>query len=850
MVNFTIDQLREAMNNQQNIRNISVIAHVDHGKSTLTDSLLAKAGIISEDNSGKQRATDNRKDEQERGITIKSTGVSMLFDFNKNEENKEKEKDENVNLISNVEKEINNNKYLINLIDSPGHVDFSSEVTAALRVTDGALVVVDYVEGVCVQTETVLRQSLMELIKPVLVINKVDRAFFELKNDAESIYQNFQRVIESFNIVVSTYQKETMEDLQVDPQKGEVVFGSAYQGWGFSLTTIANIYNKKFGIKTEKILNKLWGNNFFNKTTNKFTTEREEEYPRAFCVYAIEPIIKLIDVIKKGNKTEILNYTENLGVKIQLEETIDEKSFFKQVMKKWINLADSLIELVVMHLPSPLTAQQYRTNYLYTGMQDDNLAKAMLSCNPDGPLMMFVSKMVPSPDGSRFYAFGRVFSGKVECSKKVKIMGPNYKPGKTDDVFEKTISSVVIMMGKKIETVTDVPCGNTCALVGIDQCLVKQGTVSDDKEANIIRSMKYSVSPVVRVAIAPKNPSDLTKLIEGMKRMAKSDPLVQVLTSEKENIIAGSGELHLEICLNDLYNEYTNQIEIIKSDPIVPYQESITEKSSQTCLAKSANKLNRLFINAEPLEEEIVEKIESGEFNVQSNDLKYIASTLQNEFGWDSHDAKKVWAFGLETCTNVVVDKTEGVQYLSTIKDSLISTFNWVSREGVLAEESLRGVRFNILDTSIHSDPSHRGSNQIVPASRRAFLSSELCAEPRLVEPIFLVDISCPTDSLGGVYQCINQRRGIVFSEEGISGTPMVMMKCFLPVSESFGFNGHLRNVTSGKAFPQMAFNHWEVINSNPFEENSTAMKIIKEIRKRKGIKTELPKLEDLVDKL
>ena len=172
MVNFTVDQMREIMDRQENIRNMSVIAHVDHGKSTLTDSLIAKAGIIAETKAGDARYTDTRADEQERGITIKSTGVSLYYDYD-------------------MQGQGESQPYLINLIDSPGHVDFSSEVTAALRVTDGALVVVDCVEGVCVQTETVLRQALQEKIKPVLMINKIDRNLLELQLDPESMYQGF-----------------------------------------------------------------------------------------------------------------------------------------------------------------------------------------------------------------------------------------------------------------------------------------------------------------------------------------------------------------------------------------------------------------------------------------------------------------------------------------------------------------------------------------------------------------------------------------------------------------------------------------------------------------------------------
>ena len=191
MPNFSVDEIRECQYKTDQIRNMSVIAHVDHGKSTLTDSLVCRAGIISADQAGNARATDTRADEQERGITIKSTGISLYYE-------------------SDIVNEVDKLGYLINLIDSPGHVDFSSEVTAALRVTDGALVVVDYVEGVAVQTETVLRQALLEKIKPVLMINKIDRAILELQVDGEYMYQNYLRVIENVNVIIATYEDGSM----------------------------------------------------------------------------------------------------------------------------------------------------------------------------------------------------------------------------------------------------------------------------------------------------------------------------------------------------------------------------------------------------------------------------------------------------------------------------------------------------------------------------------------------------------------------------------------------------------------------------------------------------------------
>ena len=235
------------MDKATNVRNMSVIAHVDHGKSTLTDSLLSKAGIISAAKAGDARATDTRADEQERGITIKSTAISLYGKLPDEEDLKDI-----------VGQKTNGTDFLINLIDSPGHVDFSSEVTAALRVTDGALVVVDTIEGVCVQTETVLRQALGERIKPVVIINKVDRALLELQVSKEDLYQSFSRTIESVNVVVSTYFDKTLGDVQVYPYKGTVAFGSGLHGWAFTVRQFAQRYAKKFGVDRNKMMERLW----------------------------------------------------------------------------------------------------------------------------------------------------------------------------------------------------------------------------------------------------------------------------------------------------------------------------------------------------------------------------------------------------------------------------------------------------------------------------------------------------------------------------------------------------------------------------------------------------------------
>merc|ERR1712002_1054641 len=432
MVNFTVDQVRECMDKKENIRNMSVIAHVDHGKSTLTDSLVAKAGIIAAAKAGETRATDTRKDEQDRCITIKSTAISMFFNMD------EKDMAFIKQPISKKKDGANEAGFLINLIDSPGHVDFSSEVTAALRVTDGALVVVDCVSGVCVQTETVLRQAIAERIKPVLLMNKMDRALLELQLDQEDLYLTFQRIVENVNVIIATYADDDgpMGIVRVDPANASVGFGSGLHGWAFTLKQFAEIYASKFGVDIDKLMKKLWGENFFNAKTKKWAKTKADDNTRSFCMYVLDPIYKMFDAIMNFKREETDKLLDRLELKAKMkheELSMEGKPLMKAVMRNWLPAGDTMFQMIVIHLPSPVTAQKYRAAALYEGPADDQSCVAMTNCDPTGPLMMYISKMVPTSDKGRFYAFGRVFSGKIATGQKVRIMGPNFVPGKKED---------------------------------------------------------------------------------------------------------------------------------------------------------------------------------------------------------------------------------------------------------------------------------------------------------------------------------------------------------------------------------------------------------------------------------
>ncbi|KAL1842186.1 hypothetical protein VTJ49DRAFT_5873 [Mycothermus thermophilus] len=844
MVNFTIEEIRALMDKPTNVRNMSVIAHVDHGKSTLTDSLLAKAGIISTGKAGEARATDTRADEQERGITIKSTAVSLYGSLPDEDDLKDI-----------VGQESNGKDFVINLIDSPGHVDFSSEVTAALRVTDGALVVVDTVEGVCVQTETVLRQALGERIKPVVIINKVDRALLELQVSKEELYQSFSRTIESVNVIISTYFDKALGNVQVYPEKGTVAFGSGLHGWAFTIRQFATRYAKKFGVDRNKMMERLWGDSYFNPHTKKWTKNGSYEgkrLERAFCQFILDPIFKIFSAVMNFRQDEVKTLLEKLNLKLPAEDRDKEgKQLLKSVMRTFLPAADCLLEMMILHLPSPVTAQKYRVETLYEGPMDDEAAIGIRDCNPQGPLMLYVSKMVPTSDKGRFYAFGRVFSGTVRSGLKVRIQGPSYTPGKKEDLFIKAIQRTVLMMGGKVEPIDDLPAGNIVGLVGIDQFLLKSGTLTTSETAHNLKVMKFSVSPVVQRSVQVKNAQDLPKLVEGLKRLSKSDPCVLCLTNESgEHVVAGAGELHLEICLKDLEEDHAG-VPLIISDPVVQYRETVSNKSSITALSKSPNKHNRLYMVAEPLDEELSNAIENGVINPR-DDIKVRARILADDYGWDVTDARKIWAFGPDTNgANLLVDQTKAVQYLNEIKDSVVSGFQWATREGPVGEEPMRSVRFNILDVTLHADAIHRGGGQIIPTARRVLYAATLLAEPALLEPVFLVEIQVPESAMGGVYGVLTRRRGHVFNEEQRPGTPLFTIKAYLPVMESFGFNGDLRQATSGQAFPQSVFDHWQVLpGGSPLDPTSKTGQVVAEMRKRKGLKIEVPGVDNYYDKL
>merc|ERR1712142_878915 len=650
---------------------------------------------------------------------------------------------------------------------------------------------------------------------------------------------------------------------------GTVGFGSGLHGWAFTLKQFAEMYAAKFAAKgnapmtpaehckkVEDMMKKLWGDRFFDPDTGKFSkTDKVDgkKLPRTFSQLVLDPIFKVFDAIMNFKKEETAKLIEKLDIKLDTEDKEKEgKQLLKAVMRRWLPAGEALLQMITIHLPPPVTAQRYRCELLYEGPGDDEAAMGIKNCDPKAPLMMYISKMVPTSDKGRFYAFGRVFSGTVGTGVKVRIMGPNFTPGKKEDLNIKPIQRTILMMGRYTEPIEDVPCGNIVGLVGVDQYLIKTGTISTFEHAHNMRVMKFSVSPVVRVAVQPKDPADLPKLVEGLKRLSKSDPMVQCSIEESgEHIVAGAGELHLEICLKDLEEDHAC-IPLKKTDPVVSYRETVSEMSYDTCLSKSPNKHNRLYMKAQPMPDGLADDIENGKVN-HRDDPKTRKQYLCDTYGFDATEAMKIWTFGPEsTGANIVVDVTKGVQYLNEIKDSVVAGFQWATKEGVLCDENMRSVRFNLHDVTLHADAIHRGGGQIIPTARRVLYACMLTASPSILEPVYLVEIQCPEQAVGGIYSVLNKKRGIVFEESQVTGTPMFVVKAHLPVNESFGFTADLRSNTGGQAFPQCVFDHWQDMPGDAMDAsgNSKPYNIVIDTRKRKGLKEGIPDLSNYLDKL
>ena len=723
------EQVLKIIKNKSQIRNFGVIAHVDHGKTTMSDSLLAHSGIIAPSAAGKALALDYMKEEQERGITIVQANVTLHY----------KQGDD---------------EYVINMIDTPGHVDFSGRVIRSLRAIDGSVVVCDAVEGIMTQTETVTRMSLEERVRPVLYINKIDRLIKELRLTPEAMQEKLANVVTSFNNLIDIYaEPEYKEKWKVSIQDGSVTFGSAKDKWGFN-----------------------------------------------------------VDIMKKKGvsfKDVITAYSDEGDVNALVEK---------------VPLAEAILGMVVKHHPPPHIAQKYRVPKIWKGDLDSDIGKAILNCDDNGPAVMMVVNMQMDPAAGPV-AIGRLFSGTLKDGDTVNLI---------DTHREARIQSVNFFMGNQREMVGELSAGNIPALLGLTEARAGQ-TLSTTKGIAVFEGIKYVSEPVVQMAIEPKHPKDLPKMIEILKRLTIEDPnlIIKINEESGETIMAGMGVLHLEIATNQIKEA---GLELVTSEPLINYRETITQPT-EPIMAKSPNRHNKIFMRVEPLEPEIAEMCRTGELG-EMKDKKEMTKILRDH-GWESDVAKKVMRF--DSRGNIMINGTKGVQFIDESSDSILSGFDDVMKEGPLAREQMRNCKFTFTHFVPHEDTAHRGLSQLGPASRRACLASVLLAQSVILEPILGIEVRVPQDLVGNVASVLSGKRGKVIDIQQKGVVSIVIGE--VPASETFDISQVMRGQTAGKAMWNTFFKAWSPI------PKSLVAQLIPDIRKRKGLSPEPPKAEEFIDR-
>jgi len=721
----TVDKIQELMHYPNQIRNIGTVAHIDHGKTTLSDNLIAGAGMMSEELAGEQRVLDYDPQEAARGITINAANISMIHHYNDKE-------------------------FLINLIDTPGHIDFSGEVTRAMRAIDCAIVLVDAVEGIMPQTETVLRQSLKEGVKPVLFINKVDRLIKELKLPPEKMQERFIAIIGEVNkIIESLAPKQFKQSWQVNVQNGSVCFGSAKHRWALSVPMM-----KKKNITLKDVITAYQGGDENWKTLGRSAT-----------------------------------------------------------------LHEAVLDMVIQHGPSPTKSQEYRIPIIWKGELESETGKNLLTANPNSDMIFVVTKVIVDPQAGEVFT-GRVFSGTLKKGQEVYLSAAKAK---------EKIQQVTIYKGATRLLIDEAPAGNIVGVVGLKNA--GSGETISEKQVIPFESIKHLFDPVVTIAIEPKNPQDLPKLITVLKDIAKQDPTVAISINEEtgENLFSGLGELHIEIWMYRILHD--KHLEVQQSQPIVVYRESVTKKFGPV-EGKSPNRHNKLYVTVEPLDKSIVDAIQSGtipEGKMKKKKDDVVAALI--EAGMDKDEAKSVMYVHKG---NIFVEATRGLVNLNEVIELVMEGFKLNVDAGPIVKEPCRGLKITLNDAKLHEDSIHRGPGQMIPCTRQAISNAMLLSGVVLFEPIQTIRIDAPAEYLNIVTKLIIGRRGQLLEtiQEGNHAT----VKAKMPVAEMFGFTSTLRSGTAGRGA-------W-FLSDQDFEKlpNSLQNDIVTKLRKRKGLPADLPR--------
>jgi len=649
-VYFDRNFMTDLMNYPEQIRNIAFVGHLHHGKTAFMDMLVLETHDLNDKldkRIGKRRDeqlryTDIHILERERGLSIKTAPMSLVLQGTKGK------------------------SHLLNILDTPGHVNFVDEVASSLRLVDGVVLVVDVVEGVQVNTEQIIKYAVLEDLPLTLVVNKMDRLILELKLPPTDAYFKLKHVIEEVNTVIENTVPGQGEKRRLSPEKGNVLFACSSMGWCFTLQSFARMYADTYpGINTLEFARRLWGDIFFNPKKRSFTRKPiEERAKRSFVNFILEPIYKLYSHTISESPEDLKDTLATLGIILKPSQyKTDAKVLLKLVCERFFGPANGFVDMVVEHVPSPIEAAEKKLKRYYTGPLDSKVARSMAQCDQDGPLVVQISKLFNTSDASGFQSFGRVMSGTAQSGQQVRVLGEGYSIDDEEDMSMATISDVWIAETRYNIPTDGVPAGNWVLLGGIDNSIVKTATIvppklQDDEDAYIFKPITHFTESVFKVAVEPINPSELPKMLDGLRKINKSYPLITTKVEESgEHVILGTGELYMDCVLHDLRRLYA-EMEIKVSDPVTRFCETVVETSAIKCYAMTPNKKNKITMVAEPLDSGIAEDIEKGRVSIK-DPIRKTGKFFEENYGWDLLASRSIWAFGPDDMgPNILQDDT------------------------------------------------------------------------------------------------------------------------------------------------------------------------------------------------
>jgi U5 small nuclear ribonucleoprotein component len=820
----------------ERVRNIAVVGNFHCGKTSFIDLLVLQTHptiTSKERNKGLSpvRFMDTHKLEIDREMTIKTAAITLMLPTTKDK------------------------SYILNILDTPGHTNFIDETTTAVNNSDGIVVVLDSVEGLTNFDKKVISLALQKNLPIILIINKIDRLLLELKLPPPDCYHKLKYIIDETNqfIANNEYLANYTHESKLSPSTNNVIFASSIYEFTFTLASFAKIYlnARNSQIDPDEFSQRLWGDNFYNTEKNSFVAQSEGKYERSFIKFVLNPIYKVItQTLTFDPKKKLLSKVlwSEFGITLTKHQyKQDIQLLLRDILRAIFVGSQGFVELVMSFIDPP---------HLNSKVNHANC-----------PLLAQVIKLVPSSDAKTFLSLIRIYNGSVSVGSKVKVLGENYLENDEDFKIE-VVEDIFIPGGRYKVPVTKAQEGSIVLVSGIDSIIAKSATIVDysDSTTTPLKTTDYTKDSVFKVAIEPAVPSELPKLLDGLRKVSKSYLASLIKVEESgEHVVLTPGELHMDCALHDLRLFFTDDLEIKVSDPMTKFSETCSEMSMTKISSSAPNGHSMISVIAEPIADvNLSMAIEAGKINL-SQPIKTTSKILRKEFGWDALAARSVWCFGpddMQSPTMLLDDTLEGEtdkKLLYSVKDSIALGFRWAVNEGPLCDEPIRNTKFKILDAVLSSSQIQRSGTQIIPMTRKACYTGFLTASPRLMEPMYFVDVTCSSRAIPAISKSLEARRGYVTSEYGIPGTPLYHVEGYVPVIDSPGLETDIRLRTQGQAMCFLLFHSWEVVPGDPLDKdcflpslkpvptNSLARDFVMKTRRRKGLSGE-PILQKYID--